>query len=127
MKLEELEIYQIALRLGDEVWDIVIKWDWFEKRGIGQQLTDAADSISANISEGYGRLSPRDNRRFCLFARGSLYETATWLHKAHRRNLIDDSTYNQLSSECNNLKIKLWNYIVALDKRIKNDKSNEKF
>lgn len=30
MKLEELEIYQIALRLGDEVWDIVIKWDWFE-------------------------------------------------------------------------------------------------
>ncbi len=23
MKLEDLEIYQIALRLGDEIWDIV--------------------------------------------------------------------------------------------------------
>jgi four helix bundle protein len=125
MKLEDLEIYQIALRLGDDIWEIVIKWDWFEKRGIGQQLTDATDSISANISEGYGRLSPRDNRRFCIFARGSLYETTTWLYKAHHRKLIDDTTYNLLAEKCLNLKVKLWNYILVLDKRIKNDKNNE--
>jgi four helix bundle protein len=124
MKLEDLEIYQIALRLGDEIWDIVIKWDWFEKRGIGQQLTDAADSISANISEGYGRLSPRDNRRFCLFARGSLFETETWISKTYNRKLIDDTTHESLTNECANLKIKLWNYIQVLDKRSKDDKSN---
>ncbi|MGF7140113.1 four helix bundle protein [Roseimarinus sediminis] len=122
MKLEDLEIYQIALRLGDEVWDIVIKWDYFEKKGLGAQLTDAADSISANISEGYGRLSPRDNRRFCLFARGSLFETATWISKAHYRKLIDDATHSRLMNECTNLKIKLWNYIQVLDKRSINEK-----
>jgi four helix bundle protein len=125
MKLEDIEIYQIALRLGDEIWDIVIKWDWFEKKGIGIQLTDAADSISANISEGYGRLSPRDNRRFCIFARGSLFETVTWLHKAHHRHLIDDSIYKHLTEDCNNLKVKLWNYIITLDKKINNEKSNK--
>jgi four helix bundle protein len=125
MKLDELEIYQIALKIGDEVWEIVIKWDYFEKKGLGGQLTDATDSISANISEGFGRMSSKDNRRFCYIARGSLYETATWLHKAHHRELIDDSTYKHLSDECNNMKVKLWNYILILDKRIKNDKSNE--
>ena len=73
MKLEELEIYQLSMLLGDEIWEIVIKWDHFEKNGFGRQLTNAADSISANILEGYGRLSPKDNRRFCIIARGSLY------------------------------------------------------
>jgi four helix bundle protein len=77
MKLEDLEVYQLALHLSDKIWNIVIKWNWFEKKGMGTQLTEAADSISANISEGFGRMSPRDNRRFCMFARGSLFETAT--------------------------------------------------
>jgi hypothetical protein len=39
---------------------------------------------------------------------------------------IDDLTYKHLSDECNNLKVKLWNYILTLDRRIKNEKSNGK-
>jgi len=124
MRLEDLEIYQISLRLSDEIWDIVIKWGYFEKRGLGVQLTDAADSISSNISEGYGRMFPKDNRRFCIIARGSLYETTTWLYKAHNRKLIDDTIYNHFSEECNNLKVKLWNYIIALNNKIKHDKND---
>lgn len=117
MKLEELEIYQMAMQLGDDIWDIVIKWGYFEKNGLGRQLTDAADSISANISEGYGRLSPKDNRRFCLIARGSLYETTTWLVKATRRELIGKELAETYFKRLNDLKVKLWNYIQALEKR----------
>lgn len=118
MRLEDLEVYNLANDLGDKIWDIVIKWDWFEKRGIGQQLTDAVDSIGANISEGFGRLSPKDNRRFCIFARGSLYETTTWLFKSHNRKLINHETYELLKQDCNNLQVKLWNYIKSLEKNI---------
>jgi four helix bundle protein len=53
MKLEDLEIYQLAMQLGDDIWEIVIKWSYFEKNGFGKQLTNAADSIAANISEGW--------------------------------------------------------------------------
>lgn len=77
MKLEELEVYQLAMKLADDIWDIVVVWEYFEKNGLGRQWTDAADSIGANISEGYGRYSAKDNRRFCMIARGSLYETNT--------------------------------------------------
>jgi four helix bundle protein len=118
MKLEDLEIYQLAMQLGDDIWDLVIEWGYFEKNGLGRQLTDAADSISVNISEGYGRLSPRDNRRFCLIAGGSLYETSTWLAKATRRNLTSTELTGTYSKRLNDLKVKLWNYIQALEKRI---------
>jgi len=29
MKLEDLQVYQMAMQLGEEVWDIVLKWDYF--------------------------------------------------------------------------------------------------
>jgi four helix bundle protein len=120
MKVEDLEIYRLASQIADEVWEIVLKWNYFEKNGLGRQWTDAADSIDSNISEGFGRLSAKDNRRFCLFARGSLYETINDLNKAFRRNLIDEPTFKRLESECLNLKVKLWNYIKALEKNIEN-------
>ena len=53
--LEDLEVYQLSEKFGNEVWKIVYKWDSFAKFGFGRQLTNAADSISANIAEGYGR------------------------------------------------------------------------
>ena len=118
MELEDLEVYNLSNDLGNKIWEIVLKWDWFEKKGIGQQLTDAADSIGANISEGFGRLSPQDNRRFCFFARGSLYEVSTWLYKAHCRGLIEVEAYAILEQECNNLQVKLWNDIKTLEKNI---------
>lgn len=44
-------------------------------RLVSQQLA-SADSIAANIEEGYGRGSPRDYSHFLLIARGSAQETS---------------------------------------------------
>ncbi|MBK8884568.1 MAG: four helix bundle protein, partial [Bacteroidales bacterium] len=55
MKLENLEIYTISMQLSDEIWACVAGWDYFHKKAIGSQLVTAADSVSANISEGCGR------------------------------------------------------------------------
>ncbi len=54
MKLEEFRVYQMSMDLGEEVWDIVLKWDYFAKDTVGKQLVRAIDSVSANLSEGYG-------------------------------------------------------------------------
>ena len=48
--LEKLEVYNIAEKFYDDIWDIVVEWDYFKKDTIGKQLVRAADSISANIA-----------------------------------------------------------------------------
>lgn len=63
--LENLEIYQLALEIGEIVWKNVEKWEWFAKKTVGSQFTEAADSISANIAEGYDRYFYKDRRVFC--------------------------------------------------------------
>ena len=88
LKIEDLEIYQMAEDLSDKIWNICVRFDYFAKDTIGKQLVRAADSISANIAEGHGRYHFNDRLRFCYYARGSLFETRSWLLKAIRRNLI---------------------------------------
>lgn len=70
IKLEELDIYQLALAIGEEVWKIVQKWESFPRRTIGEQFVNAADSISANIAEGYGRYYYKHRKTFLIKAAG---------------------------------------------------------
>ncbi len=87
--LEKLEVYQLAESFSDEIWHIVEKWDSFKKDTIGKQLVRAADSISANIAEGYGRYFYKESKQFYFYSRGSIQETKAWLSKCKRRNITD--------------------------------------
>jgi len=57
LRLEELEVYQLSEQLADLIWEICSSWEWFAKDTIGKQLVRSADSIGANIAEGFGRFS----------------------------------------------------------------------
>lgn len=111
MKLEELNIYNTADEISDSIWDLVDGWTYFQKDTIGKQLVRSADSISANIAEGYGRYFFKENRNFCYYSRGSLLETRNWLGKAFRRKIIDENSYNSLISRIDGLHKSLNAYI----------------
>ena len=53
LKLEDLQVYKISMEIGDDIWKIVERWNFYQKDTLGKQLTRSADSISLNISEGY--------------------------------------------------------------------------
>lgn len=114
MKLEDLQVYQISMKLADEVHDLIMDWDNFHKFSTGSQLLNAADSVSANISEGYGRFHFKDHKNFLYFSRGSLSETKTWITKAGNRNLISQEKCFDLIDRYNLLGIKLNNYIKTI-------------
>ncbi len=70
MRLEELNVYQLAMDIGERVWAVVVKWDYFAKDTVGKQLVKSVDSIAANISKGYGRFHYKENKQFCYYSRG---------------------------------------------------------
>ena len=99
LKLEELEVYKVAMEIGEIVWNIVMKWDYFQKKTLGAQFSDAADSIAFNISEGYGRFHYKDNKNFCFYSRGSAKETLTALSKSKTRNLVTEDEFKILNEK----------------------------
>jgi four helix bundle protein len=114
MELENLEIYQISMEISEQIWGITKSWPHFEKDTVGKQIVRSSDSISANISEGFGRYHYNDSRNFLFFARGSLYETHTWLKKAKSRKLIKDEDFEDLEKQCLRLSVKLNNFIKSI-------------
>ncbi len=114
--LEKLELYNNAENVSDEIWDIVIHWDYFLKDTIGKQLVRAADSISANIAEGYGRYLYKESKQFYFYSRGSIQETKAWLSKCQRRNLIDEVKCKMLMERCQKLLLQLNAYIKFVAK-----------
>jgi len=85
---ENLEVYQLSEKLADVIWDVVAGWGFFARDTVAKQLVRAADSVGANLAEGTGRSTYKDNLRFTSYARGSLYEVKHFLRRAQKRDLL---------------------------------------
>ena len=113
---ENLEVYQVSEKIADEVWRIVGTWDSLARDTVGKQLVRAADSIGANIAEGEGRGSFKDNQRFVRIARGSLNETKHWLRRAYHRKLLNEQSITTLKPLLEELAPRLNAYLNSIGK-----------
>jgi four helix bundle protein len=114
--LEDLEVYKLAESFSEEIWILVSKWNYFAKDTIGKQIVRSADSIGANIAEGYGRYHYKENRNFCFFSRGSILETKGWLIKSKNRELITEDQFNVLFEQLQTIHLKLNAYLKFIGK-----------
>jgi four helix bundle protein len=113
-KFQKLDVYKLAEKLADEIWNIVIKWDALPKDTVGKQIIRSADSIGANLAEGDGRGSYQDHRRFIKIARGSLYETKHWLRRAYTRQLLTSTQVETLKPLIDELSPRLNAYLKSI-------------
>ena len=120
-RFQQLQVYQLSERLADDIWKIVDEWNVFAKNTIGQQIVRSADSIGANIAEGFGRGSYQENKRFVKIARGSLNETQHWLRRAYTRNLLTPEQIKSIQTIINELAPKLNSYLNSIG-NLPNDK-----
>jgi len=114
LDLREFKIIEHANQISGSIWEELINWKFFEKDTIGKQLVRASDSISANLSEAYGRFSYADRKRFAYYARGSLCETINWLQISAKRELIDSDLATRLQAELEALSYRINAYIKRL-------------
>lgn len=115
-KYQDLRIYRLSEELADLIWRIASGWPSLARHTIAQQIVRATDSIGANIAEGAGRGSFKDNRRFVLIARGSLYEVQHWLRRAHKRGLLTPEEITTIGNIIKNLLPQLNAYINSLNR-----------
>jgi len=90
MKLEVwqrgMDLFELVFRLASQVSDFKLK----------SQFMDAAQSVSANVAEGYGRRTLPEYIQFLYTSKGSLAETLTRAAGLWRVSLINDAQFDEL-------------------------------
>ncbi|MBU3699974.1 MAG: four helix bundle protein [Candidatus Kapabacteria bacterium] len=107
MALSSLRVYRAAAALSDLIAQEVQTWSHFDRTTLGHQMVRAADSISNNIAEGYGRVSTGERLQFYMYAKGSNTETLNCLERAYKRNLIPEEQYKSTARTCYEISIGL--------------------
>lgn len=120
--LANLQVWQRALafavRLNREV---ATRLPPEEKWCLGPQMRRAAQSIPANIAEGFGRYYYQETVRFCYYARGSLEEVYSHLAYAHQMGYFSDDGITSLNQEIQELRRMLNGYIQYLKRSKRGD------
>jgi four helix bundle protein len=89
---ERLDVYQLALDflvMANGIIEALPRG----RSHLADQFTRASTSIVLNVSEGAGKLSKPDKRRYYLTARGSATESAALLDVCRRLELIEQGRH----------------------------------
>lgn len=114
---EDLEIWQLARDFRKKISGLVKNFPSEEKYRLADQMLRASRSVTANISEGYGRYHYQENIQFCRQSRGSLYEMIDHLTVAFDEGYITDDVLSRLKEDIMLIIKKLNGYIQYLEKR----------
>lgn len=90
----ELVAWQKCRAFRKAISMLVKEFPQDEKFRLTDQLIRASRGPSANIAEGFGRFSEKDNVRFCRMAKSSLFESQDHLSAAFDEKYIDKATLN---------------------------------
>jgi len=119
LSIDGLDAYKTSFELSNYVWNIIIRWSYFEKDTVGKQFVRAIDSISANIAEGFGRFSKKDKIRFYHYSLGSVLECKDRNDKCHERSIISQEEYNYNKTRLNKLPKEINQLIQYTNQKLK--------
>lgn len=118
-RFEDLDIWQISMRLVDEVYKLTTNSPFSKDFALKEQIRKSVISIPSNISEGFERSNNIEFKRFLIIAKGSAGELRTQLTIALRLKYIMPNLYDDILKQLIILSSKITNLIMYL---IKNKK-----
>lgn len=93
---EQLITWQKSAELAVAIYTITKQFPSAEKFALTDQIQRSAVSVSANIAEGFGRITKAEKLHFYTIAYGSLLETKSHLLIAHKIGYLDNSTVENI-------------------------------
>jgi four helix bundle protein len=115
-----LIVWQKAMQLFELVWEVAFEEAKIDFK-LRSQIADAAQSVSANIAEGYGRRSIKEYIQFLYTALGSLAETLTRAIGLQRTGQIPDARFEDL----NRLHYEVENRLLRLIEKLEQKRDDE--
>ena len=113
-----LEVWKRSRELKMKLFELIKQFPAEEKYSLSDQIIRSARSISANIAEGHGRYTYKDQLHFCIISRGSLSETHNHIIDAYDCNYISKQQLNEIEQELITLHKLLNGYISFIRKNI---------
>ena len=95
---QDLDVYKRASSLFPEVYRVVRSWKIQDQRELGSQIIRAANSIHANVAEGFSK-TPSDFKRYLAVAIGSCDELVSHLNDAYNVGLLIGEKHSTLVGE----------------------------
>lgn len=118
-RFEDLRVWQAGRDLVKGVYRATRTQGLKHDRGLVDQMTRAAVSITSNIAEGHERGSRVQNVEFCFYAKGSAGELRSQLINAHDVELLDEAAFDWLHAKCEEVSSLLAGYIKHLTETMK--------
>ncbi|MBQ3630193.1 MAG: four helix bundle protein [Prevotella sp.] len=112
---EDIYAWQKAHQFVLSVYRITRRFPDHEKYGLCSQFQRAAVSITANIAEGYRRLSQADKLHFMNIAQSSLEECRYYCILSRDLEYIDNQTFEQLQTQVNESSFLLNSYVKGIN------------
>jgi four helix bundle protein len=113
-RFQNLEIWQLAIQIADELFDVA---DELEKKRLyrfAEQLRGAGMSMSNNIAEGSGSSSKKEFKQYLNMARRSTFENANILILLQKRGLIGEEVLAKFLDQLDHLCRQITNFQNSL-------------
>jgi four helix bundle protein len=88
---EQLVAWQKAQDLAVMVYKLTKNFPNEEQFALTNQLRRASTSVSANIAEGFGRVTSKDKLHFYAMSYGSLLEVKNFIYLSERLDYLKDT------------------------------------
>ena len=95
---QKLDVYKVAKELVQQVYVLLKEYPSEEKYALCDQIRRAVISIPANIAEGMGRTSKKEQKHFLEIAYGSLMEVQCLLDISTDLGYISKDSYNFINT-----------------------------
>lgn len=118
MNYKDLRIYQLAVKLRDELHEELNKIPFGWKIGDIDQIKRSSSSAVSNIVEGYGRrFYPKDFKRFIITSMASSDETQNHARSLGKDGHLSMEKSNYFQKEYKTLSIQTLNYLNYIRKK----------
>ncbi len=94
-----MSVWQKSVEIVVKVYEVTRTYPTEEKFGLISDMRRAANSISHNIAEGYGRFEAKDKTRFYKISRGSCFELMSQCFVSERLRFLDNQDSNEIVAQ----------------------------